>query len=438
MNQGWERVLRHRMWGSAMVAVLLGATVTPLPVLSGCMESPADNDTVVVIEAVNVGVGVMVTIANEGPADASDVPWTIDVQGSLWPSGYASGTIPTVPAGEQTVVQSTFFLGLGPAELMVQAGGDVRHGICQMFGPFTFGVDMVQEREEAIPPDAVKGTPGNDRFPPVVHDDRWRQPVPMPGSVNTAGAEDAGFVTPDVNALYFFFTPDVDVPASEQVTDGVTGIWCAERTANGWTEPERVVLNDDLALDGAPFVLDDTLWFASFRAGNYRSDGDLWTAMRTGDAWLHWENAGRLLNEEYNVGEMHLTADGTTMYFHRSEGGHGGLDIWTTELVNGAWTEPVNLGAPVNTPSQDSRPWVSADGSELWFTRSSGMGYPGPAIYRSVKTGGGWSQPEEIISNFAGEPCLDGQGNIYFVHHFYSDDMEMLEADIYVSYNAGL
>jgi hypothetical protein len=38
-----------------------------------------------------------------------------------------------------------------------------------------------------------------------------------------------------------------------------------------------------------------------------------------------------------------------------------------------------------------------------------------------------------IISQFAGEPTLDSQGNIYFVHHFYKDG-EMIEADIYIAH----
>ena len=47
----------------------------------------------------------------------------------------------------------------------------------------------------------------------------------MEGPVNTAGAEDSPFVTPDGQTLYFFFTPDVRVPAEQQLLDGVTGIW---------------------------------------------------------------------------------------------------------------------------------------------------------------------------------------------------------------------
>jgi len=66
----------------------------------------------------------------------------------------------------------------------------------------------------------------------------------------------------------------------------------------------------------------------------------------------------------------------------------------------------------------------------LWFNRT----YEGsPAIYRSAKVDGEWQEPELIISQFAGEPTLDKDGNIYFVHHFYIDG-EMVEADIYVAY----
>ena len=75
-------------------------------------------------------------------------------------------------------------------------------------------------------------------------------------------------------------------------------------------------------------------------------------------------------------------------------------------------------------------PYVTQDGKELWFTRTC-LG--SPAIYRSVKVNGMWGEPELIISQFAGEPSVDGDGNIYFVHHFYTADSRMIEADIYTA-----
>ena len=44
-----------------------------------------------------------------------------------------------------------------------------------------------------------------------------------------------------------------------------------------------------------------------------------------------------------------------------------------------------------------------------------------------------WSAPQEILSNFGGDPVLDDAGNIYFTHHFFSDSLTMIEADIYVA-----
>jgi hypothetical protein len=91
--------------------------------------------------------------------------------------------------------------------------------------------------------------------------------------------------------------------------------------------------------------------------------------------------------------------------------------------------DPVNLWE-VNTPEDDSRPYVSPDGTELWITRW----YQGsPAIFRSLRHEGAWLEPELILSQFAGEPTLDAEGNLYFVHHFYIDGV-MREADIYVAY----
>jgi len=89
----------------------------------------------------------------------------------------------------------------------------------------------------------------------------------------------------------------------------------------------------------------------------------------------------------------------------------------------------LNIGA-ANTPADETRPYVTPDGQELWITR---WHEGSPALVRSRKIAGQWQEGELIVSRFAGEPTLDAQGNLYFVHHFY-DDGVMLEVDIYVAY----
>jgi len=289
-------------------------------------------------------------------------------------------------------------------------------------------------RTESLPADAVKATPEADPHPPVMHTDEYASPVPVTGGINTAGAEDSPFVTPDGSTMYFFFTPDVRVPVEKQLLDGVTGVYVSRRSGDTWSEAERVILQKagKLSLDGAVAIDGDVMWFASAREGNYRGV-DMWTARWRDGAWRDWENAGEQLNVDYQIGEVHYRHDGQALYFHSDRpGGQGGYDIWVTSRGDAGWTPPVNIQA-VNSPDTDGWPFVSESGGELWFTRT----YMGtPAIFRSVLGPAGWTEPELIVSQFAGEPTLDRNGNLYFVHHYFRHG-QMLEADIYMAARRG-
>ncbi len=289
-------------------------------------------------------------------------------------------------------------------------------------------------RLDSIPAAAVKMTPSLDIYPPVMHSTEFEAPVPLAGPVNTAGAEDSPFIPADGGKLYTFFTPDASQPPEKQLFDGVTGIWVSDYQNGAWTDPKRIVLQapGKLSLDGAEFILGNTMWFASAREGNNR-DIDLWIAELAGGVWTNWKNAGALINVTYDVGEMHITADGNTLYYHSAKsGGLGGLDIWVSHFSNGAWQSPQNVIA-INSETDDGWPYVTPDGKELWFTRT----YLGaPAIFRSKLVNGQWSEPELMVSRFAGEPTMDATGNLYFTHHFIKDG-KIIEADIYVAYRKG-
>ena len=71
------------------------------------------------------------------------------------------------------------------------------------------------DRKDKIPEQAVKISAELDDHPPLMLSPDFTRPVPVPGGVNTAGAEDSPFITPDGKTLYFFFTPDVNIPVEE-------------------------------------------------------------------------------------------------------------------------------------------------------------------------------------------------------------------------------
>ncbi len=284
------------------------------------------------------------------------------------------------------------------------------------------------DRHDKLPADIVKRTPATDIYPPVLHSDEFEDPIPLPGPINTNGAEDSPFILPDGKTMYFFFTPDVRIQPDKQLLDSVSGVWVSHLSGGEWDEAERLWLNAPgvLSLDGAVCVQEDEMWFASAREGF--ADVNMFTATWQDGRWMDWTYAGDYLNQECQIGEVHLHGD--ALYFHSDrEGGLGDYDIWMTTRDGDIWSDPLHVDA-VNSAERDGWPFVSLDGNELWFTRT----YQGaPAIYRAVRDDGNWSEPELIVSSFAGEPTLDDAGNLYFVHHFV-EDSEIIEADIYVAY----
>ncbi|QRN82169.1 PD40 domain-containing protein [Chloroflexota bacterium] len=282
-------------------------------------------------------------------------------------------------------------------------------------------------RAAIVPVDIEKRSPATDSTPPILHSTDYAAPIPVPGGVNTSGGEDSPFILPDGETLYLFFTPDVRIPAEQQFLDGVTGIYVAHKQGETWGEAERVWLEppDILSLDGAPTVDGDTLWFATIREGI--GSLQIFTAHWVDGRWQEWQPVSSRLRDEIMIGELEIYGD--TIYFHSDRpGGKGGLDIWMTTRDGDTWTDPINIEV-VNTEGNEGWPDISPDGSELWFTRT----YNGsPAIFRCLRQGEGWGEPELILSQFAGESSVDSQGNLYFTHHYFENG-QMIEADIYVA-----
>lgn len=282
-------------------------------------------------------------------------------------------------------------------------------------------------RKDVIPNDIMKMTLKLDEYPPVLHSEEFETPVPLT-VINTAGAEDSPFIPAGKDEIFFVFVPDTRIPPEKQVLDGASGIWHSKKVDGSWTEPTRVWLQDPgkLSLDGCTFVDGDFMLFCGARQGY---TGLHWsTAQRIDGVWKNWKVDD--FEEEFEVGELHITSDGKELYYHSSKaGGKGETDIWMLSNVSGEWKNPINVEV-INTPENEGMPYVTPDMQELWFHRW----YKGsPAVFRSKKVDGKWSEAEMIISSFAGEPTLDSKGNLYFVHHYYKDSI-LLEADIYVAY----
>jgi len=130
-----------------------------------------------------------------------------------------------------------------------------------------------------------------------------------------------------------------------------------------------------------------------------QSDEDFYMSKFINESWQLAFDAGAPLNTNQNEGAQSLSSNGNYMFFTACSrrGGLGSCDIYFSALNNGKWSEPANLRTPVNSPSWESQPSISADGNMLFFSsnRTGGMG--GKDIWYSILNDkNNWTNPVNL------------------------------------------
>ena len=90
-------------------------------------------------------------------------------------------------------------------------------------------------------------------------------------------------------------------------------------------------------------------------------------------------------NPEYSFQHPTATKDFETLYFSSDmPGGLGGADIWMTTRQGDSWSEPVNLGKPINTEGNEGFPFIHEDGT-LYYVSDGHGGLGGYDIFEATK-----------------------------------------------------
>jgi outer membrane protein OmpA-like peptidoglycan-associated protein/tetratricopeptide (TPR) repeat protein len=117
-----------------------------------------------------------------------------------------------------------------------------------------------------------------------------------------------------------------------------------------------------------------------FFTGCTRPDGlgrcDIYIAQKEGDGWSNPINLGFPINTKGWESQPSLSADGKTLYFISDRrGGYGSYDIWKSNIqTDGTWSMPENLGPKINTKYDEQSPFIHPDDQTLYF---SSNGWPG-------------------------------------------------------------
>lgn len=161
----------------------------------------------------------------------------------------------------------------------------------------------------------------------------------------------------------------------------------SRRDSSAWRKAEKLPGDINTPLnEGAQNLSQDGEWLV-FTGCNF-PDGmgscDLYLSIRTRQGgWGRPRNLGEAVNTEAWESAPSLSPDRRSLYFASNRaGGMGGNDIWVSRRrPDGAWGEPENLGAPVNTAGNESCPFLHADGRTLYFTSDTHPGIGGDDLF---------------------------------------------------------
>ncbi|MBI2966938.1 MAG: PD40 domain-containing protein [Bacteroidetes bacterium] len=209
---------------------------------------------------------------------------------------------------------------------------------------------------------------------------RWSEPRSISDSINTNMHDACIALSPDGQKLLVY---------RDNIGRSSGDIYISELDSNEWQKPKKIKNINTNFWEGSATLSADmkTIYFCSDRRGGLGGRDIYMSNLSAGGEWEEPVNMGEVVNSNKDEDSPFIHPDGVTLYF--SSKGHntkGGYDIFISHLqldtaaITGKssflWSNPENIGEPVNTPGDDRFYVVSADGKAAYFSseRTDGLG----------------------------------------------------------------
>ncbi len=213
----------------------------------------------------------------------------------------------------------------------------------------------------------------------------------LPKNINRFKLQYLPTITVDNSAI--FFTKRDKVTSDEDI---VVSYYRNEE----WQPAESVSpkINSPLN-EGACSVSSDgrRMIFTSCDKRDSYGSCDLYITNKIGDHWTQPKTLGKPINSKYWESQPSLSADGQTLYFSSNRpNGHGGRDIYVSKNEQGSWSIPINLGPTINSPKDETTPFIHPNGKILFFSSNGFVGMGGFDLYKSNGQDTSWTTPENL------------------------------------------
>jgi len=183
----------------------------------------------------------------------------------------------------------------------------------------------------------------------------------------------------------------VDYPSDKK-------IMMTTRKDSVWSRPR--VINSEIGMVGETYPV--SLSYNGkdlYLVHDFYSHSDIFVSHLKGNRWSEAEDLGYQINGRTSENHASISRDGKSLYFTTDvRGGEGSFDIYVAHLnEKNEWDDIVNLGPTINTPYEEHTPFISNNDSILFFSSQGHAGMGGIDVFHStLQPDGNWSDPVNI------------------------------------------
>lgn len=217
----------------------------------------------------------------------------------------------------------------------------------------------------------------DDIYTSSLQDGKWSKPVAIKGAVNTESDDVSNNLSYDGTKLLM-----------HRVVDGQCDIFESKLKGANWTAPEKLAASISSTRANERFAsYSADGWSIYFNRDNANRESGyevMYSSMQS-KIQKNYMAAQMIstINSKFNEGPVYVHLDGETMYIaSEGDGSLGGYDIFVSKNINGTWSEPQNLGYPINTPYDDFFFSGTANGKYAYIASNRAGGSGGYDIYK--------------------------------------------------------
>ncbi len=147
--------------------------------------------------------------------------------------------------------------------------------------------------------------------------------------------------------------------------------WVTEMEDGEWTEPRIAPFNGFMPYNFTVGPAGRTIWFTTLKSPDTTTsqlleEANIWAVTRVGEGWTEPVMLGASINtDKYYENYPTVTRDGTVYFMSWRPGSVGRTDIYRSRNMDGKYAGAENLGPPVNSGESDQDPFIGPDGSYL-------------------------------------------------------------------------